>query len=106
MKNWLSFIALFLCLFFAVPSESATYCLSNSGAAGSKTVVTDCSNMANCMNETVFNGETFSGDTVLVCPNDGDLNLTVEIDQTVYLEGVYSSNYGIPVSTLVLSGVP
>jgi hypothetical protein len=96
MKNWLLFIALFLCLFLAVPSESATYCLSNSGAAGSKTVVTDCSNMANCMDEAVFNGETFSGDTVLVCPNDGDLDLGVEIDQTVYLEGVYSSTYGIP----------
>jgi hypothetical protein len=48
------------------------------------------------MNESVFNGETFSGDTVLVCPNDGDLNLGVEIDQTVYLEGVYSATYGIP----------
>ncbi|MHC4160231.1 MAG: LamG domain-containing protein [Planctomycetota bacterium] len=48
------------------------------------------------MNETVFNGETFSGDTVLVCPNDGDLDLGVEIDQTVYLEGVYSLTYGVP----------
>jgi hypothetical protein len=104
MRKWLSFVVLFLCLFFAAPGYSETYCIRNDGSAGSKTAATDCLTVGNCINETVHNGETFAAnDVILVCPHGGAFNLAVTTPSSgtsgneITYGAVYDTQYGWPV---------